>query len=227
MDTRERLMRTALELFSERGLDGGSMREIARRAGVNVATAYHHFGSKRGLFLAVCRELGWQAAIEEAPQVLALGLDARMPLRQMLEELFFESWTAMAKGADFIRLSIGESLKGDEDALAVGAQFRDAGHAILEQFVVQTGLADGEDAEAMAWTIRTLVYGAFVEALMYDMLSPDTLRRRAGQLAAVLTPQDEPPAKARKKSDAPTKKRGLTSRTRSTERPPKAKGGGR
>jgi AcrR family transcriptional regulator len=227
METRERLLRTALELFSERGVDGGSMREIARRAGVNVATAYHHFGSKRGLFLAVCRELGWQAAIEDAPQVLALGLDARLPLRQMLEELFFESWTAMAKGADFIRLSIGESLKGDEDALAVGAQFRDAGHAILEQFVVQTGLAESKDAEAMAWTIRTLVYGAFVEALMYDMLTPETMRRRAGHLAAVLTPKDEPAPKARRKSDAPSRKRGLTAPTRSAERSRKAKGEGR
>ena len=45
---RERLLDAAAEVFAARGLDA-TLDEIARHAGVNVATAYRHFASKQEL----------------------------------------------------------------------------------------------------------------------------------------------------------------------------------
>ena len=42
-------------LFAEKGFEGTSMSEVARRAGVSKANVFHHFGNKRGLYLAVIR----------------------------------------------------------------------------------------------------------------------------------------------------------------------------
>lgn len=46
-DVRARLLRAALELFSERGYDGTTTADIARRADVTERTYYRHFPDKR------------------------------------------------------------------------------------------------------------------------------------------------------------------------------------
>jgi TetR/AcrR family transcriptional regulator, regulator of cefoperazone and chloramphenicol sensitivity len=53
--TRERLIRAASELFAERGFHATTAREIAERAGVNLAAANYHYGSKKELYLEVLR----------------------------------------------------------------------------------------------------------------------------------------------------------------------------
>jgi AcrR family transcriptional regulator len=55
--TRERILAAAGELFAARGLRGATMREIAARAGTNLASAHYHFGSKEALYLAVASEI--------------------------------------------------------------------------------------------------------------------------------------------------------------------------
>ena len=47
--TRQALIRAALELFGGKGFDGTSTREVAAKAKVNVASIAYHFGGKEGL----------------------------------------------------------------------------------------------------------------------------------------------------------------------------------
>jgi AcrR family transcriptional regulator len=54
--TRTRLLDAAAGLFAVQGFHGTTVREIAARAGVNLAASNYHFGSKRALYLAVLRE---------------------------------------------------------------------------------------------------------------------------------------------------------------------------
>ena len=51
--SRERILDAAIALFSERGYAGTGVHEIARRAGIEKAALYWHFGSKEGLLAAV------------------------------------------------------------------------------------------------------------------------------------------------------------------------------
>jgi AcrR family transcriptional regulator len=55
--TRSELMRTARELFAERGYAGVGTEEIVARAGVTRGALYHHFADKKDLFRAVHEEL--------------------------------------------------------------------------------------------------------------------------------------------------------------------------
>src|SRR5262252_5392157 len=54
-ETKARVLRAATALFAEHGFHGTKMRDIATRAGANVASAHYHFGSKRDLYLEVLR----------------------------------------------------------------------------------------------------------------------------------------------------------------------------
>lgn len=50
MTTKERIVETALELFSQRGYDGVSVRDIARAVGIRESSLYNHFENKRAIF---------------------------------------------------------------------------------------------------------------------------------------------------------------------------------
>ncbi|WCN36939.1 TetR/AcrR family transcriptional regulator [Aneurinibacillus uraniidurans] len=48
--TREKILNSAVEIFSQKGFQASTIREIARLAGVNDLTVYRHFESKEKLF---------------------------------------------------------------------------------------------------------------------------------------------------------------------------------
>ena len=48
-DRRREILDTAMDLFAEKGLEGVSMRDIARRMGTAPGLVYHYFDSKRKL----------------------------------------------------------------------------------------------------------------------------------------------------------------------------------
>ncbi|MDD3448746.1 MAG: TetR/AcrR family transcriptional regulator [Gammaproteobacteria bacterium] len=61
----ESILAVAEQLFSEKGYEATSMSELAQRAGVSKANIFHHFHSKRELYLAVM-----QAACKDSRQAL-------------------------------------------------------------------------------------------------------------------------------------------------------------
>ncbi|MBN1783710.1 MAG: TetR/AcrR family transcriptional regulator [Alphaproteobacteria bacterium] len=51
--TGDLILKTASKLFSQKGFDGTSIRDIATKSGVNIAAISYHFGSKENLFFQV------------------------------------------------------------------------------------------------------------------------------------------------------------------------------
>jgi TetR/AcrR family transcriptional regulator len=66
--TRVAILAAALDVFSERGFDGASTREIASRAGVTQPLLNYHFSSKDEL---------WRAAVDGIFEALAAALTER------------------------------------------------------------------------------------------------------------------------------------------------------
>jgi AcrR family transcriptional regulator len=176
--TREVLLQTALGVFAERGADGGSMREIARRAGVNVATTYHHFGSKRELLLTIFREM----FVDVADYDGAWGPPPDDP-KDALRALLHLSWAYLALGADVLRLAIAEGLKGDEEILAVFEEWQQRGDRAIENQLLRGGLATPKNVVRRAWTVRQVIWGAFTAALIGGPLDNETFGRQARDAA--------------------------------------------
>jgi len=58
--TQEKILEVASRLFAEQGLEGTSIREIAREAQVNLAAINYHFKSKENLYMQVfARNYKW------------------------------------------------------------------------------------------------------------------------------------------------------------------------
>jgi AcrR family transcriptional regulator len=49
LTTKENIVNTALLLFTQKGFQGVSIRDIARKAGVSISVIYHHFTDKQDL----------------------------------------------------------------------------------------------------------------------------------------------------------------------------------
>jgi len=62
----QRILDAAERLFAERGFDAVAVTEIAAQAGVSKANVFHHFGSKRELYVAAVR-----AACQQTTALLA------------------------------------------------------------------------------------------------------------------------------------------------------------
>ena len=79
-ETARRVLEVACDRFAADGYAAASVDDIARRARVTRGAVYHHYESKRGLFLAVVRHL--QAAVAERVIRAAEGeTDAASQLR--------------------------------------------------------------------------------------------------------------------------------------------------
>ncbi len=73
--TRERLLEAAGAVFADRGYRAATVREICRRAGVNIAAVNYHFRDKEQLYGAVL-QYAHRHAIESHPPEGGLGPDA-------------------------------------------------------------------------------------------------------------------------------------------------------
>lgn len=56
-ESRARILKSAGQLFAERGFNGVSTRELAKAAGVNVSAIAYYFRGKKGLYRAVFNQL--------------------------------------------------------------------------------------------------------------------------------------------------------------------------
>jgi AcrR family transcriptional regulator len=65
-DTRERIADAALDLFSSRGFDGASMRELADRLDMTTAALYYHYADKADILVQLVEPM-----IDEAAQLVA------------------------------------------------------------------------------------------------------------------------------------------------------------
>jgi TetR/AcrR family transcriptional regulator len=109
MDTREKILNTARDEFSKRGLDGARVDRIARLAKVNKAMIYYHFRSKEKLYQAVI-----ERHVEKIGVFLENNLIEDCDLEEFLLKLanFYNTMTLDKQG--FVPIILREMARGGE-----------------------------------------------------------------------------------------------------------------
>lgn len=72
LETRERILAGALEIFAERGFDGATTRDIAELAGTNLGLIQYYFAGKERL---------WREAVDRVFGALGTALESVVPER--------------------------------------------------------------------------------------------------------------------------------------------------
>ncbi len=193
-DTRSRILEIALSLMSQRGVDGTSMRDLASAAGLNVASLYHYFPSKRELLEAVLGEHGFLPVRTANPKPeISSDEDAK------LEAVLTDILVSMFAVEDFVRLMVGEAIRAEETARSVGHDLFAPFQTSIEDWIVKhrPDLDERFGAGAISRLLSAMVVGIFVlhAAGVMDADEPGDLHReiarRAREAAQIL---GSPPA---------------------------------
>ncbi|MFM8304892.1 MAG: helix-turn-helix domain-containing protein [Actinomycetota bacterium] len=158
--TRDRIVETALRLFSERGTSAVSVREVADAAGVTVPGLYYHFAAKADLIRAVYQangvRPGWDPEADFVPPTACAVADR---IAQQARHEF----ARMVGNEEFLRHMQREDTLGDDDARAVGDSLLDAWRERwCEVLRGSADLAPDADVEAAADATATFLWGLFV-----------------------------------------------------------------
>jgi AcrR family transcriptional regulator len=164
-DARERILRTAYELFSRRGIHDVGVDELIERAGVAKATLYRHFPSKDALGLAF---------LEQREQLWTYGwveLEARRrgatPEEQLLAIFdLFDEWFHgdEFEGCSFVNTLL-EFRDLDHPLGRASADYLENIRSVVSNLALEAGLRDPETF-ALSWHI--LMKGSIVQAAEGD-----------------------------------------------------------
>lgn len=180
---RQRILDAALELMAGQGAGETSMRQLARACECNVAAIYHYFPSKADLLRSVIEERQYTLRLRELPAV-----DLGLPPRQLLSGLIVEMWLGSIAEEPIWRLLLGESLRGEENAVAVSGELLDAIETALTTWLAELFPELGDRAEAAIAVIMGQLYTAFMEHLFAPERDLAEVRRRADLIAALVFP---------------------------------------
>ena len=155
-DLRNALLEAAEALLAEHGVEGLTLRECARRAGVSHGAPSHHFGDVRGLLLALRGK-----CFERFGAHLAAARDAATaePFEQLLAIGLAYLDFALQYPAQF-RLMFNAAKLGPAEAKDLSAG--DGGYGVLRECIAATDQAAGGDGsltEEKVVLAHTLVHG--------------------------------------------------------------------
>ncbi len=141
-DIRPRIVHAARERFLVEGVDGASLRHIARDAGTNLGMIVYYFPAKDDLFLAVVEEI-YPKLLEDLEDALGGSGSTRDRLYRAFVRLGKLSTDELA----VVRLIVREAIGSSARFKLVLARARQ-GHLALLMETLRQGVAAGElDAE--------------------------------------------------------------------------------
>ncbi|PHV69940.1 hypothetical protein CS063_13230 [Sporanaerobium hydrogeniformans] len=170
MTTKEKIIFESLKLFSEKGYEGVSMREIASAVGIKGASIYNHFKGKEEIFNAIFEEMksrydGFATSMhipveqDDTTTEIYLNIDEEMLLKyteNLLGFLVKEEFPVM-----FRKLLVGEQHRSPIAAEMLKQYYFDGPILFQKQLfesLQKKGVFKGYDAGIMALHFYSPIY---------------------------------------------------------------------
>ena len=162
----DRILKSALELFSDKGYEATSVREICEAAGITKPTLYHFYGSKEGVYRALV-----EGALERFRGDIHRALSGEVPLRERLGRMARAYVDAAMREPDLARFVMALSHNPQHSAPAT--DFVGFYNGLLTEIgrAVDSAVVRGEIAPGPTSVRLLVLMGALGEALCGHLLS--------------------------------------------------------
>jgi len=156
--TRDRLLKSALKIFSQKGFASASIREIAEDSRTTLPSIYYHFGNKEGLYQALMREhlSDFESLMEEFKQTGSA--------RDRIKSYIISTHLQMVKDVDFLRLMRIISYGPPESAPPFDVESYQRRFQEFLTGMIKAGIKSGEfrsaNADDMTWIISGVIHAA-------------------------------------------------------------------
>ena len=177
LDTRQKILDAAEELFMQHGFEGTSMRALTSKAGVNLAAVNYHFGSKDALIEAVFRRRLDPMNLARIAELEKLEASGNPSAEKIIRAFIVPSLRlvedAKGGGRNFIRL-LGRSYS--EPAKPIRALIGQLYAPVMERYkaVLERALPH-MPREELVWRMH-FMFGT----LAYTLAATDTVQLIAG-----------------------------------------------
>ena len=148
---RDKVLDTALELFSERGYFNTSVHDIRRAAGVSTGAIYHHFQNKETLAKSLFDDLF--SRIQDDIVDACEGRQGCLARSRAIIERLFELTLREPKMMQFVLLAQHREFLRKEPPICSSQPFQ-----TMRQ-VVEDGIAAGEVRPMEPWVAATAMFG--------------------------------------------------------------------
>ena len=158
-DTRDRLLKAALDVFSEQGYQATSVDEIAARAGVTKGAVYYWFRDKEDLAADLQRTL-WTTIAAEAQADLDPNASTAHNIKQS-----FRAYLRALRQHQHARFFLRDCWA--VPSLEVAGRAQHEAEVVLVQRQVEQGIARGDLVGVDAETLTRVLLGEFAEATLH------------------------------------------------------------
>ena len=192
--SKARILNAAETLFSKKGLEGVSVREIAAAAGLDLAMINYHFGSKLGLYRAVFHRRAdalTEERVSELDRVLAGSAGKAPRLEDVVYALvapnIFLRNNPDAGGVPFARIIVREMTDPNErDRGIISATFDETAQRFLQALALVFPTAPTAELHwayhfAIGTLVQTMASTGRLEVLSHgacQMSDPDVILER-------------------------------------------------
>lgn len=166
-ETKARILKTALKLFSEEGYDATGVAEICQAAGVSKGAFYHHFPTKQAVFLELLDE--WVTSL--SAQMIPISTDSKSVPEALLEmagmmdqvfedasgrlPVFIEFWRQAHHHPDVWKASV-----------APYRTFRDYFAGLIQRGIEEGSLRSNVDPQAVAEVLVSMAVGLLLQGVL-------------------------------------------------------------
>jgi AcrR family transcriptional regulator len=161
---REHLLDTGAALFAEMPYEDVMMEEIAARAGVSRSLLYHHFSSKRDLYVAIFKRASGRflARVDPDPQ-LPLGEQLATALEAHIQSIVDHPFEA---------ITINRGALSDDPAIQaiIAQELSVVGQHLTDKLVAEGCLGDATEIAVEGWL-------AFVRAACVKWIQSQNISR--------------------------------------------------
>lgn len=149
---KNKVLETALTLFSEQGYFNSSIHDIRRAAGVSTGAIYHHFKNKEAL--AKCLYETLLIEMNDAINLACLKRVGCLEKCQAIIERLFQLTTEKPKAMQFILLAQHREYLPEEPPICSSSPFQ-----TMKQIITE-GIAQGEVKKMDTWVAASAMFGS-------------------------------------------------------------------
>ena len=161
-DRRGELIRAAMGVIAEKGVEGLRTRDISARAGVNISTLHYYFGTKETLLLSVLRHVT-ESLASSMPS--SKGRSAREELRALFAGAFrsFRETPQLATVLQELRLRSRRDLSTRRAFRVVHGSWNRRVEEILTRGIANGELRADLDPRAAAMVVTSFMMGVTMQ----------------------------------------------------------------
>lgn len=165
-----RIVEKARARFLIEGVEGASLRQIAKDAETNIGMVYYYFPTKDDLFLAVVEDV-----YEEFLAAMNALLAEDLPPEKRIEKLYVRVATMSEREFDVVRLIIREGLVSSSRLSKIAERFR-AGHLPMVLGLILSGTSTErfrQDVPPVGILASMMANGIFPQLLRRLVIAAD------------------------------------------------------